>query len=112
MVDMVTIGAGGGSLARVADGMSVGPQCAGASHPSPPTVLEPGGMPAPALTIRVAFAGGAAEVAVFDRAAMGAGARFSGPAIVTRLDTTTPVAPGWTAEVHPSGAILLTRETT
>ena len=84
-------------------------EATGASHASPPTVLAPGGMPAPTQTVRVAFASGVTEVPVFDRAAMGAGARFDGPAIVTQLDTTTLVAPGWTAEVHPSGAILLTR---
>lgn len=84
-------------------------EATGASHPAPPVVLAPGGMPAPVQTVRVAFAGGAAEVPVHDRAGMGAGASFAGPAIVTQLDTTTLVTPGWTGTVHPSGAILLER---
>ena len=44
----------------------------------------------------------------YDRATFGAGDRFEGPAIITQLDATTLVAPGWSGEVHPSGAILLT----
>ncbi|MDP2086983.1 MAG: hydantoinase/oxoprolinase family protein, partial [Gemmobacter sp.] len=84
-------------------------EATGARHPSPPTVLAAGPMPAPAQTVRVAFASGAAEVPVYDRAAMGAGASFAGPAIITQLDTTTLVAPGWGGTVHPSGAIILNR---
>jgi N-methylhydantoinase A len=47
-------------------------------------------------------------VPLYDRAALGAGDRFAGPAILTQLDATTLVPPGWAGEVHPSGAILLT----
>jgi N-methylhydantoinase A len=58
----------------------------------------------------VHFASGMREVPVIDRARLGAGARFSGPAIVTQLDATTLVAPGWRGEMHRSGGLLLTRE--
>ena len=54
------------------------------------------------------LAGGVAEVPVYDRAMLGAGDRFAGPAIITQLDATTFVAPGWSGEVHASGALLLT----
>ena len=47
---------------------------------------------------------------MIDRNALGSGAGFDGPAILTQLDTTTLVAPGWRATVHASGAILLTRQ--
>uniref|UniRef100_UPI0018DEF4A5 hydantoinase/oxoprolinase family protein n=1 Tax=Neoroseomonas rubea TaxID=2748666 RepID=UPI0018DEF4A5 len=50
------------------------------------------------------------DAPVYDRARLGAGAGFAGPAIVTQLDATTLVAPGWRAAMHPSGALLLTRE--
>jgi N-methylhydantoinase A len=53
------------------------------------------------------LAGGTLEAPVFDRAALGAGDRFSGPAIVTQLDATTLVAPGWDAAVLTTGALLL-----
>jgi N-methylhydantoinase A len=59
--------------------------------------------------IRLALAGGRVPVPVHDRATLGAGASFDGPAIVTQLDTTTLVAPGWRATVHASGALLLER---
>ena len=47
---------------------------------------------------------------MLDRASFGAGDRFVGPAIVTQLDATTLVPPGWSGEVHASGALLLTRD--
>ena len=34
----------------------------------------------------------------------------SGPAIVTQIDTTVTVPPGWTAAPLPSGSLLLSRE--
>lgn len=57
----------------------------------------------------VSFASGTVSVPVIDRDALGAGAVFDGPAILTQLDTTTIVPPGWHGAVHPSGALLLTR---
>lgn len=47
------------------------------------------------------------EAHVFDRAQLGAGDRIAGPAIVTQLDATTLVAPGWHAEVLASGSLRL-----
>jgi N-methylhydantoinase A len=52
---------------------------------------------------------GAVEAPIIDRALLGPGARFAGPAIVTQLDATTLVAPGWKALMDASGALLLTR---
>jgi N-methylhydantoinase A len=57
----------------------------------------------------VHFETGVTQVPLYDRAALGAGDTIEGPAIVSQLDATTLVLPGWTGEVHPSGAILLTR---
>ncbi len=56
----------------------------------------------------VHFASGTTEVPLYDRSSLGAGDRLDGPAIVTQLDATTLVRPGWSAEVHPSGAMRLT----
>ena len=71
--------------------------------------LTPAPMPAPSEHRTVHFASGPQDVPVLDRAALGAGATFSGPAIVTQLDATTLVPPGWEAEVLQAGAILLRR---
>jgi N-methylhydantoinase A len=59
-------------------------------------------------TTKVHFASGTTEVPLFDRASFGAGDRIAGPAIISQLDATTLVLPGWTAEAHASGAMLLT----
>ena len=53
---------------------------------------------------------GPTEASVFDRAMLGVGDSFAGPAIVTQLDATTLVVPGWQAEVLASGALMLLRQ--
>jgi len=55
----------------------------------------------------VHWTGGTATTPLYDRAGLGAGDRLDGPAIVTQLDTTTLVPPGWSASVHPSGSLVL-----
>ncbi|MBW6398845.1 hydantoinase/oxoprolinase family protein [Roseomonas sp. HJA6] len=52
---------------------------------------------------------GAVEAPIIDRVRLGPEATFAGPAIVTQLDATTLVAPGWQARMDASGALLLTR---
>ncbi|KKC38100.1 5-oxoprolinase [Devosia epidermidihirudinis] len=76
----------------------------------PPIVqLEPGVTPEPEEFTAVSIGGESHDVPVLDRSKLGAGAVFSGPVILTQLDTTTYVSPGWRGEVHASGGILLTR---
>ncbi len=55
----------------------------------------------------VHWADGTATTLLYDRAGLGAGDRLDGPAIVTQLDSTTLVPPGWSATVHPSGSLVL-----
>jgi len=57
----------------------------------------------------VHFSTGGREIPVLERGGLGAGHRFQGPAIVTQLDATTLVPPGWEGETHASGALLLMR---
>ena len=56
---------------------------------------------------RVWIGGGWRAVPLFDRAALLAGARFAGPAIVTQSDCTTCVLPGFAGEVDEFGNIHL-----
>jgi N-methylhydantoinase A len=78
--------------------------------PAPPKPTLPKGTGAkPQTKLPVHFASGTSEVPLYDRGTLGAGDRIVGPAIVSQLDATTLVLPGWTGEVHASGAILLTR---
>jgi N-methylhydantoinase A len=58
----------------------------------------------------VHFATGSTLTPVFARDRLGAGAVLEGPAIITQLDATTLIPPGWRAEAHPSGSILLSRD--
>ena len=53
---------------------------------------------------------GLMDAPVVDRAALNAGERLDGPAVITQLDATTYVAPGWVAAVGEGGALMLTRE--
>jgi N-methylhydantoinase A len=71
--------------------------------------LPPGTGVVPSGQVAVHFATGTQQAAVFDRAAMGTGDRFDGPAIVTQLDATTLVPPGWSGAMHDSGMLVLRR---
>lgn len=64
----------------------------------------------PVEHVPVAVATGRQDVPLYDRATLGAGAVIQGPAIVSQLDTTTLIAPGWSGVVQPSGALLLSKE--
>jgi N-methylhydantoinase A len=78
--------------------------------PTPrPEHLAPGSAAAPVGRRVLHLADGTAEVPVYDRAALGAGDGFAGPAVVGQLDSTTLVRPGWHATMHESGALILTR---
>jgi N-methylhydantoinase A len=68
------------------------------------------GPPPPRQTRRIWLDGGPAEARVFDRAALGAGARLTGPAIVEQPDTTVLVPGGHTGEVDRLGNLILRRE--
>jgi N-methylhydantoinase A len=78
--------------------------------PSPPRPMLAQGSGAKShARFPVHLASGVTQVPLYDRAALGAGDTIEGPAIISQLDATTLVLPGWTGEVHPSGAILLSR---
>jgi N-methylhydantoinase A len=53
--------------------------------------------------------GEAVSAGVYARTALGVGDRLVGPMVVTQLDATTLVPPGWVAEVAASGALLVVR---
>ncbi len=80
-----------------------------ATHSPPRPTLPTGSGASPVGHQQVHFAEGAQPAAIYDRAALGAGDRFVGPAIVTHLDATTLIAPNWRADVLSSGALLLER---
>ena len=50
------------------------------------------------------------DAPVYDRAALGAGSTFRGPAVVEERETTSVIRPGWSVEVAPDGSLIATRE--
>ncbi|WP_207802807.1 hydantoinase/oxoprolinase family protein [Roseicella frigidaeris] len=74
------------------------------------TRRPPGTGAAPSGRHPVHFPGGTRDAALYAREALGAGDRFAGPAIVTQLDATTLVPPGWAGEMAATGALILRRE--
>ncbi|MFC7539603.1 hypothetical protein ACFQU2_09225 [Siccirubricoccus deserti] len=80
--------------------------------PAPAMPAPRGGTAADALLgrQRLLRPEGAVEAVILDRSRLGAGAEFAGPAILTQLDATTLVPPGWRGRVLPAGALLLEAE--
>ncbi|MFG1922276.1 hydantoinase/oxoprolinase family protein [Cryptosporangium sp. NPDC048952] len=58
-------------------------------------------------TTTIYVEGAATEARVYDRAKLLAGHVVTGPAIVTEMDSTTLVLPGYAATVHPTGSLLI-----
>jgi N-methylhydantoinase A len=84
-------------------------EATGRTQAPPHAILATGTGAKPVAHLAVHLASTAEQVPLFERATLGAGDHFTGPAIVSQLDATTLVLPGWRGEVHLSGAILLTR---
>jgi N-methylhydantoinase A len=59
---------------------------------------------------RALFGGKELRARCVDRAALGPGERFDGPALVEELSGTTLVPPGWSARVVQAGHLLLERD--
>ncbi len=78
----------------------------------PQRTLEPGGAPEPKETREVYFAeaSGYVDCPIYDRYALGAGARFAGPAVVEEFDSTTVVHPGYGIRVDDHGNLVIERE--
>ena len=82
-------------------------EAAGTVQPPARHALPPGAGSAPASHQTAWFGTEPVEAAIHARPAMGAGDHLVGPAIITQLDATTLLPPGWQADVLPSGALLL-----
>ena len=81
-----------------------------AGHLPPPVASALAGGDATSARIgtqHIVLPDGEVAAPVFDRARLGPGTIVPGPVIVTQLDATTLVAPGWEAETLSSGALLL-----
>lgn len=72
--------------------------------------LGDGPVPAPDGQRKLYIAGGWHTAPVYDRSALHTDNVLVGPAIIEQLDTTTVVPPGWRAQAHRSGSLLLTKQ--
>ncbi len=68
-----------------------------------------GGAPEPVDTVSIWTGGPAHDAPVFERTALLAGDRVTGPALMREANATTVVEPGWTAEVTARDHLLLRR---
>ena len=66
-------------------------------------------LPAPLETVRMFTGGQAQPTPVYDRDALGAGAKIPGPAILKEANATTVIEPGWTAEITAKNHCILHR---
>ena len=81
---------------------------AGSEQEAPVGVAE-AALPEPAARVPMYLTdSGWADVALYRRDDLPAGAGLAGPAIVVEADSTTVVDPGWTLVVHPRGHLILT----
>lgn len=79
--------------------------------PPPRAVAEDGGAePKERRQVYFAEAGGYVDCAVYDRYALGAGARLPGPAVVEEFDSTTVVHPGFSVRVDGVGNLVIEKE--
>ncbi|MEO1598979.1 MAG: hydantoinase/oxoprolinase family protein [Pseudomonadota bacterium] len=105
-------------FARAVPGMEIEILNWAVSVATPETPLpNPPAEPAPHAAVPVAHrqitcdeTGAALAAAVFDRLALAPGAQLEGPALIVEPQTTTHVAPGWTARVDATLNLVLTRE--
>ncbi|MEZ5651675.1 MAG: hydantoinase B/oxoprolinase family protein [Burkholderiaceae bacterium] len=67
------------------------------------------GTPTPIDTVRMYTQGAWREVPLYDRDAMGAGDRVTGPAIIRESTATTIVEPDWAAQLNAFGHLILER---
>lgn len=72
---------------------------------------EASGPPSPASHRPMVFGRGQdpIDTPVYSRPDLGAGAKFSGPAVVEERETTSVIRPGWDVEVAPDGSLIATR---
>ena len=87
-------------------------EAVGRTEPVQTPALAATEMPDPLQTQTVHWPDGIFETPIYDRAALGAETSLAGPAILTQLDTTALIAPGWTATVQSSGALVLEKDAT
>ena len=50
------------------------------------------------------------DVPVYDRPSLATGQKLAGPAVLEQEDTTIWILPGWSAETHETGTLILQKD--
>ncbi|MDQ2700009.1 MAG: hydantoinase/oxoprolinase family protein, partial [Actinomycetota bacterium] len=74
-----------------------------------PELAESEGSPKATRQVRFSSEQGRVETSIYDRADLCVSQTVSGPAIIDQLDTTTVLPPGFDAEVHETGSLIITQ---
>ncbi len=93
----------------IAEAVAVEATAAGEAVDEPRLAAREAGEPDPIDHVQVWSGGAEHRAPVFDRAALLAGDRLPGPALVREANATTVIEPGWTAEVTARDHMLLRR---
>ncbi|TRO90683.1 5-oxoprolinase [Glycocaulis profundi] len=95
--------------ALVIESVAVEAEAPASAAPPDPDLPAQTGDPAPEGRARLHHRGAWTEVDVFSLAALGAGARVTGPALIMDANQTIVVDPGWSAERQAGGMLVLAR---
>jgi 5-oxoprolinase (ATP-hydrolysing) len=93
----------------VAETVSVEARAPGEVIDEPDIQARDHGAPAPMDRVKIFTAGAAHEAPVFDRDALLANDKLTGPALIREANATTIIEPGWQAEVTIKNHIILRR---
>jgi 5-oxoprolinase (ATP-hydrolysing) len=95
----------------VAEMVSVEAAAPGEPIDEPEIAARESGAPEPLETVAIFTAGAEHRAPVFERTALCAGDKITGPAVIREANATTIVEPGWQAEISPRNHMLLRRIT-
>jgi N-methylhydantoinase A len=81
-----------------------------ALEPPAPELPRTDGSPGSFRKVLFPAGEGRIDTAIYDRSVLAAGQVVSGPAVIEQLDTTTVLPPGFHAEVHETGSLIIRQE--
>jgi 5-oxoprolinase (ATP-hydrolysing) len=95
----------------IAETISVEARAAGEPVDEPEISARPSGSPSPIDHVDIFTAGAAQNTPVFERTALLAHDKLTGPAMIREANATTIIEPGWQAEITPKNHVILRRIT-
>jgi 5-oxoprolinase (ATP-hydrolysing) len=97
--------------ALIAETVSVEARAAGETIDEPEISARESGAPEPIDQVEIFTSGSAHKTSVYERTALLAHDRLTGPAMIREANATTIIEPGWQAEITPRNHVILRRVT-